>query len=142
MARSIEQIIDHVLQYSVGYPNCKYLFDILCDINSENSIHDIMRVIERDKLAEIKKMDINAYSVIATEKTHEIVKDGGYLKFLDKKNQEKKKIEEKRKEMEFQNNFWNVKINKWYHKTRWLPFFISVVALIISILTYCTKHCA
>ncbi|HUS87509.1 MAG TPA: hypothetical protein VMW76_09730 [Bacteroidales bacterium] len=62
----------------------------------------------------------------------DIVKNGGYLKYLENSEEEKRK-DRIRREEEAENTSYTLILNKFYWKYRWLPFVLSILAVLISI---------
>jgi hypothetical protein len=117
--------------------------------NSKNGMLNIQDYL----VNKIGDKDIDAYSKIKTIiKTQElarqisntpvfeilplgsdVVRAGGYLNYVDKMTFNKEKAE-RLKVIEFEDAELKLKLNKFYFKYRWIPFALSGLALIISIL--------
>lgn len=68
----------------------------------------------------------------------EIVKGGGYTKYIEKLNLDKEEAE-RLKKIELEDAELKLKLNRFYFKYRWIPFVFSLAALIISILVAILK---
>ncbi|MFA5806317.1 MAG: hypothetical protein WC879_16925 [Melioribacteraceae bacterium] len=63
----------------------------------------------------------------------DVVKSGGYIKFIEKLKLDQEEAEHLKK-IGLEDAELKLKLNRFYFKFRWIPFAFSIAALIISIL--------
>jgi len=76
----------------------------------------------------------DGYRVFPNEKTANFYYIGGFNQlFSDYKRKEKERVDKEKKEIEKLK--WDILNGKWLNKTKWCPFIIAFVSLIISLLS-------
>lgn len=109
-----------------------FLQETLKDLNTDyHSYKRVQGIIVDEGFAKNINPAFGIFEI--TAKGREIVRSGGYLKYVERK-EEKEKEGRKLKELQLQQTETGVKLNKFYYKYRWIPFALSLLALLISIL--------
>ena len=121
---TIDQILNDISQ--TNRYEMKYESDFK-DYNDYIEYHSLLLVMINDLKILVKPIQNNRIIYLSSDGL-EIIKKGGWLKHLQIQN-EKAIINSEKEKFDFLSK-------KWIYKTRFLPYILSAIALILSILTF------
>jgi hypothetical protein len=130
IARLLEKITK---DYNGGYFELSSLIRMVMETKEPNYALR-QRIKERIKVEKIADLLHNDSGIAPNKKTNEIIqKGGGYLSYIEAKEKEEKKASE--------HEDIRYKMDKWLYCTRYLPHFLSIISIIISIIALYRTLC-
>ena len=101
-----------------------------------DEIQDLIIEIENDKVASAIINEVQQICGIkASIFTRNFIQDDGYVK-RDEYKKLKEQKENDKQSAEYDDLVTNTKLNKWFIKTKYLPYLIALLSLLFSIFTY------
>ncbi len=136
---------DKILEYCLGNNNTGFLYTTLW----EKLFQDLTTDDVSTMLDEMEKLNPEAfefelqYNIIrVTPRTKLFFENGGFRGLekgkLDKISKQKEfaELEKKKIKKEIENLEWGTKVSKFQVKTKFLPYFISVLSILIALFSY------